>query len=80
MVSEPISPTVTRFRQVGMPVDPEEPTPFIRIRRLDGVSIKPGLYEYTTNGETYSVENHGAVGWFVLGRISSASPRAELHP
>jgi hypothetical protein len=67
VLSEPIRPTVTRFRQVGVPVDPEEPEPFIRIRRSDGITLKPGLYEYTTMGETYSVEHYGEVGCFVLG-------------
>jgi hypothetical protein len=72
VASEPVGPPVTRFRQVGMPVDPEEPTPFIRIWRPDGASIKPGLYEYHTMGETYSVENLGAGVWFVLGCIAVA--------
>ena len=45
---------------------------FMRIVALDGVRIKPGLYDLTTLGETYMVEKFGDVGWYVLGRISSA--------
>jgi hypothetical protein len=72
---EPIRPTVTQFSPVGMPYNSDEHESFLKIRRVDGIPIKAGFYEFTTMSETYIVENRDEVGWHVLGPISVPAPQ-----
>src|SRR5579872_5944784 len=52
--------------------DPDALPDYVALKRKDGFPIMLRFDTLTLGNALYGVEDHGRIGWFVLGRVGSA--------